>query len=104
MAASRQCAKASSSLRKRRSSSPSIRSTLGCRSAVVHVAATAGRVVPALRADAENGSIPVGVDWLPRTTAPATTQTVPGILGDAGSRQLVVGNPGTLDATYSLTA
>ncbi len=72
--------------------------------AVVHVAATAGRVVPALRADTENGSIPLGVDWLPRTTAPATTQTVPGILGDAGSRQLVVGNPGTLDATYSLTA
>ena len=72
--------------------------------AVVHVSATAGRVVPALRADAENGSIPLGVDWLPRTTAPATTQTVPGILGAAGSRQLVVGNPGSLDATYSLTA
>jgi hypothetical protein len=76
----------------------------GLPAAVVHVAAIAGRVVPALRADAENGSIPIGVDWLPRTTAPATTQTVPGILGDAGSRQLIVGNPGTLDATYSLTA
>lgn len=76
----------------------------GLPAAVVHVSATAGRVVPALRADAENGSIPLGVDWLPRTAAPATTQTVPGILGDAGSRQLVVADPGGLDATYSLTA
>ena len=75
----------------------------GLPAAVVHVSATAGRVVPALRADTENGSIPLGVDWLPRTAAPATTQTVPGILGDAGSRQLVVGDPGALDATYSLT-
>ena len=75
----------------------------GLPAAVVQVTATAGRIVPALRADTENGSIPVGVDWLPRTAAPATTQTVPGILGDAGSRQLVVGNPGALDATYSLT-
>jgi Family of unknown function (DUF5719) len=72
--------------------------------AAVHVTAIAGRIVPALRADAENGSIPLGVDWLPRISAPATTQTVPGILGDGGSRQLIVGNPGTLDATYSLTA
>ncbi len=38
----------------------SIRSTRDCRSAVVHVSATAGRVVPALRADTENGSIPLG--------------------------------------------
>jgi len=75
----------------------------GLPAAVVHVAATAGRIVPAVRADAANGSIPLGVDWLPRTAAPANSQTVPGILGDAGSRQLVVGNPGTLDATYSLT-
>jgi uncharacterized protein DUF5719 len=75
----------------------------GLPAAVVHVTATAGRVVPALRADAENGSIPLGVDWLPTTAPPATTQTVPGILGGAGSRQLVVANPGTLDATYSLT-
>jgi hypothetical protein len=76
----------------------------GLPAAVVHVSVIAGRVVPALRADAENGSIPLGVDWLPRTAAPATTQTVPGILGNGGSRQLIVGNPGSLDATYSLTA
>jgi hypothetical protein len=70
---------------------------------VAHVVATAGRVVPALRADAENGSIPLGVDWLPQTAAPATTQTVPGILGNIGARRLIVGNPGTVDATFALT-
>jgi Family of unknown function (DUF5719) len=70
---------------------------------VVHVVATAGRVVPALRDDAENGSIPLGVDWLPPTGAPAKSQIVPGILGDAGSRRLIVADPGDLDATVSLT-
>ena len=62
-----------------------------------------GRVVPALRDDAENGSIPLGVDWLPPTGAPAKSQIVPGILGDAGSRRLIVADPGDLDATVSLT-
>jgi len=71
--------------------------------AVAHVVATAGRIVPALRDDASNGSIPLGVDWLPPTAAPATTQTVPGILGDLGPRRLIVGNPGTVDATFALT-
>ena len=70
---------------------------------IAHVVATAGRVVPALRADAENGSIPLGVDWLPPTASPATTQTVAGILGDIGPRRLIVGNPGTVDATFAVT-
>jgi hypothetical protein len=70
---------------------------------VVHVVATAGRVVPAVRDDAANGSIPLGIDWLPQTAAPAKSQTVPGMLGDAGSRRLIVANPGDLDATVSLT-
>ncbi len=70
---------------------------------IAHVVATAGRVVPALRGDSANGSIPLGVDWLPPTAAPATTLTVPGILGDIGSRRLIVGNPGTVDATFALT-
>ena len=70
---------------------------------VAQVVATSGRIVPAVRDDAENGSIPLGVDWLPPTAAPATTQTVPGILGDAGSRQLIVGDPGTVDANFSVT-
>ncbi|HTC69179.1 MAG TPA: DUF5719 family protein [Acidothermaceae bacterium] len=70
---------------------------------VAQVVATSGRIVPAVRDDAENGSIPLGVDWLPPTAAPATTQTVPGILGDAGPRHLIVGNPGAVDANFSLT-
>jgi hypothetical protein len=70
--------------------------------AVVQVTATVGRVAPAVRFDASNGSIPLGVDWLPRTNAPALSQTVPGIRGGAGSRRLVVGVPGGVDATVSL--
>jgi hypothetical protein len=75
----------------------------GLTAGVAHVVATAGRVVPALRDDAQNGSIPLGVDWLPRTAAAATTQTVPGILGGPGSRRLIVADPGDIDATFSLT-
>jgi hypothetical protein len=71
--------------------------------AAAHVVATSGRVVPALRYDAENGSIPIGVDWVPRTDPPALKQTVPGLLSGAGSRRLVVADPGDVDATFSLT-
>ncbi|MDQ1495032.1 MAG: hypothetical protein QOG69_1515 [Actinomycetota bacterium] len=67
-----------------------------------HVVATAGRVVPAVRYDAQNGSLPLGVDWLPRTAPAATTQTVPGILGGLGSRRLIIANPGNIAATVSL--
>lgn len=74
----------------------------GLADAVVHVSATAGRVVPAVRYDAENGSIPLGVEWLPRTEAPATTATVPGFLAGPGSRRLVIADTGDTDATVSL--
>ena len=75
----------------------------GLPAAAAHVVATSGRVVAALRYQAENGSIPLGVDWVPRTDPPALKQTVPGLLAGAGSRHLVVANPGDVDATFSLT-
>jgi hypothetical protein len=71
--------------------------------AAAHVVVTSGRVVPALRYQAVNGSIPLGVDWVPRTDPPALTQTLPGILAGAGARHLVIANPGDVDATVSLT-
>lgn len=74
----------------------------GFANAVVHVSATAGRVVPAVRYDAENGSIPVGLEWIPRTDAPARVSTLPGILDGDGARRLVLAAPGGLDATVSL--
>ena len=69
---------------------------------VTHVTATAGRVVPAIRYDMENGSIPLGVEWVPRTEAPALTQTVPGFVAGDGDRRLVLADPGDLDASVSL--
>ena len=76
--------------------------TPGFTNAVVHVSASSGRIVPAVRYDAENGSIPLGVEWIPRTEAPARTLTVPGILDGDGDRRLVLAAPGDLDATVSL--
>jgi len=75
----------------------------GLTAGVAHVLASSGRVVPAVRYQAANGSIPVGTDWLPRPAAPATTQTVPGLVAGDGTRQIVVADPGPLDASFSLT-
>ena len=74
----------------------------GLSNAAAEVTATAGRVVPALRFDAENGAIPLGVDFLPRANSAALTQTVPGIAGGEGSRRLVIADPGDVDATVSV--
>lgn len=68
-----------------------------------HITTTAGRVVPAIRYDTEDGSIPHGVEWVPPTEAPATKQTVPGILGGDGGRQLLLSAPGDVDASVQLT-
>lgn len=75
----------------------------GFTNAVAHVTATSGRVVAAVRYDAENGSIPLGVEWIPRTDGPALTQTVPGIVGGDGARHLILSTPGDIDATVSLS-
>ena len=74
----------------------------GFANGVVHVTATSGRIVAAVRYDAENGSIPLGVEWIPRTDGPALTQTVPGIVGGDGARRLILSTPGDIDATVSL--
>jgi hypothetical protein len=74
----------------------------GLSNAAAEVTATAGRVVPALRFDAVNGSIPLGVDYLPRADNAALSQTVPGIPGGDGSRRLLIAAPGDVDATASV--
>jgi hypothetical protein len=74
----------------------------GLANAVAHVVVKSGRVVPAVRYDAENGSIPIGFEWVPRTDAPALTQTVPGIVAGDGSRRLVLADPGDIDATVAV--
>lgn len=74
----------------------------GLSNAAAEVTATAGRVVPAIRFDAQDGSIPLGVDFLPRAADAALSQTVPGIPGGDGSRRLVIAAPGDVDATASV--
>jgi hypothetical protein len=74
----------------------------GLSNAAAEVTATAGRDVPALRFDAQNGSIPLGVDFVPRASGAALSQTVPGIPGGEGSRRVVIAAPGEVDATVSV--
>ncbi len=75
----------------------------GVSNLVVHVSVTSGRVAPAVRYDVENGQIPLGTAWVPRTDGPADKQTVPGLVAGDGARQLVLANPGDLDANVSLS-
>jgi hypothetical protein len=74
----------------------------GLSNAAAEVTATAGRIVPALRFDAQNGSIPLGVDFIPRANGLALNQTVPGIPGGEGSRRLMIAAPGEVDATVAV--
>ncbi len=53
---------------------------------VVHVRTNAGRVAAALYAERSAD----GADWVPATTAPATSHVVPGVPGGKGNRRLVV--------------
>ncbi len=74
----------------------------GLKNAIAHVVATQGRVVPALLSTELNGSIPLGSDWVPATSAPASTQIVPGIASGSGPRDLIIADVGDLDATVSI--
>jgi hypothetical protein len=61
----------------------------------VRVKAGVGRIAAIardLRADAKD--TPSGVDWHPASAAPAITQVVPAVPGGAGTRRLVIFNPG----------
>jgi Family of unknown function (DUF5719) len=74
----------------------------GFANAVAHVSVTSGRIVPAVRYDAENGSLPLGVEWIPRTDAPATDQILPGFVDGSGKRRLVIADTADVDATVSV--
>ncbi|HVF04522.1 MAG TPA: DUF5719 family protein [Frankiaceae bacterium] len=60
----------------------------------VHVVAREGRVAPAIRVHRTRGTLPLGVDWLPRLTEPATRIDIPGIPTGNGARRLYVYVPG----------
>ncbi|MEI8409179.1 MULTISPECIES: DUF5719 family protein [unclassified Kribbella] len=73
------------------------------RDIALHVESTGGRVAPALRSNATNGTKPAGVDWLNPSAAPANKVFVPATAPGAGMRILSVANPTDLQATAGLT-
>jgi hypothetical protein len=69
----------------------------------LHVVAVAGAVDAAVwDAWANAAGQPAGADWLPATT-PGRVDVLPGLPGGSG-RQLVVADPGPVDATIDVTA
>jgi hypothetical protein len=68
----------------------------------LHIHATSGAVTAALHDTRVNGVSPGGSDWIPATDPPARTAVVPGFPTGAGSRSLVLANPGGVDATVSI--
>jgi hypothetical protein len=64
----------------------------------VHVHARQGRISAAVRDQQVDGLTPLGADWLPAATAPATHVVVPGVPGGTGERRLQVVAPGDSDA------
>ena len=68
----------------------------------VHVISRRGRVAAGLRHARALGRVPLGVDWVPQATTPATRVVVPGFPQGPGARSILVTNPGTDDTTVHL--
>lgn len=60
----------------------------------LRVQATSGRVAPFVRVRTWDGPTPLGTDWVAPVADPAESVVVPGVPGGAGTRTLVVTNPG----------
>lgn len=68
----------------------------------VEVSSGDGRVAAFLRQRTWAIDVPLGADWLPEATAPATELVVPGLPSGGGERKLVVTNPGDKTATVKI--
>jgi hypothetical protein len=68
----------------------------------VHVHASSGAVTAAVIDRRTSSLNSDGADYLPATQAPARSAVVAGFAPGAGSRQLILANPGALAATVSL--
>jgi hypothetical protein len=73
----------------------------GSRVAALHVSASSGRIVAAVRESKSPGKAGA---WLPAATAPSRRLVLPGLPGSAGTRQLYVAVPGVDNAQVKLTA
>ncbi|HEX7188299.1 MAG TPA: DUF5719 family protein, partial [Actinomycetes bacterium] len=63
----------------------------------VHVHARQGRISAAVRDQQVDGLTPLGADWVPVATPPASRVLVPGVPGGTGERRLQVVAPGDAD-------
>jgi len=68
----------------------------------VHVAASSGRLVSAVRQVRGAADAPLGVDWIPPSADPAKIAVLPGLPAGPGERILVVGNTGPDDTVVSV--
>ncbi len=60
----------------------------------IRVSSSDGRIAAFVRQRTWQADVPLGVDWLPSGTDPATDLVVPGIPAGAGTRLLVADQPG----------
>lgn len=67
-----------------------------------HVVSRRGRVAAAVRHARLDGSVPLGVDWVPQSTPPSTRVFIPGIPQSPGVRTVLITNPGADDTVVSL--
>jgi len=68
----------------------------------VHVSSSDGRVAAFVRQRTWQADVPLGADWLPSGTEPASDLVVPGIPEGAGARKLALTNPGERTATVTI--
>lgn len=68
----------------------------------VRVSSSDGRVAAFVRQRTWSLDVPLGADWLPSGVAPATDLVVPGIPSGAGTRKLVLTNPGDRTSTVTV--
>lgn len=69
----------------------------------VHVRATTGRIVAAVRTSRLRALTPTGVDWVPEAHRPATSLVVGAAAGGSTSHHLVVVNPGDRQAVVRVS-
>jgi len=69
----------------------------------VVIQASQGRVSAVAKRTRFDGAKPVGVDWQLPSVAPGLSAVIPGVPEDAGARELVVTNPGSVRATVAVS-
>ena len=68
----------------------------------IRVSSSDGRVAAFVRQRTWANDVPLGVDWLPSGVEPSTDLVIPGIPDGAGTRKLVLTNPGERTATVTI--